>query len=377
MGKVAASFARPANEATGGGLSPALDVELRQVSKAYGNVVAVDGVSLQIEAGHFFSLLGPSGSGKSTILRLIGGFEECDAGSVLVAGRDVTRIPPFRRPTAMVFQRWALFPHLTVFDNVAFGLQMRRMSAGEVRRRVEELLLLVGLAGLERRKPNQLSGGQQQRVALARALAIQPRVLLLDEPMSSLDLKLRLQMQLELKRLQREVGTTFVYVTHDQSEAMVMSEVVAVIDGGRVHQVGPPREIYDRPKTKFVARFIGDANLLPVTAAHRRDRLVLSLGRHEFVPPSGCDSPLGAQVTLSLRYERVRIGGPDEALNFFRARVRDVIFTGSSIRYTLVSDDSEIELVAELPNDGKTPVLSPGSSTTAAWHPDSAVIVPE
>jgi spermidine/putrescine transport system ATP-binding protein len=377
MGEVVAYSARPANEATDGGPSQPLDVELRHVSKAYGTVVAVDGVSLQIEAGHFFSLLGPSGSGKSTILRLIGGFEECDAGSVLVAGRDVTRIPPFRRPTAMVFQRWALFPHLTVFDNVAFGLRMRRTSSGEVRRRVQELLSLVGLGGLERRKPNQLSGGQQQRVALARALAIQPKVLLLDEPMSSLDLKLRLQMQLELKRLQREVGTTFVYVTHDQSEAMVMSEVVAVIDGGRVHQVGPPREIYDRPKTKFVARFIGDANLLSASVARRLEGSVLCLGRHEFVPPSGFDAPHMAEVILSLRYERVRIGGPDDAPNSFRTRVRDVIFTGSSIRYTLASDDGDIELVAEISNDGTIPVLSPGSSTTAAWHPDSAVIVPE
>jgi ABC-type Fe3+/spermidine/putrescine transport system ATPase subunit len=184
-------------------------------------------------------------------------------------------------------------------------------------------------------------------------------------------------MQLELKRLQREVGTTFVYVTHDQSEAMVMSEVVAVIDGGRVHQVGPPREIYDRPKTKFVSRFIGDANLLSATAGRRRDLPVLCFARHEFVPPFGFDSPLGAHVTLSLRYERVRIGGPDDALNFFPARVRDVIFTGSSIRYTLASEDGEIELVAQLPNDGTTPLLSPGSSTTAGWHPDSAVIVPE
>jgi spermidine/putrescine transport system ATP-binding protein len=377
MGEVAASVANPASGVAGGTSAPALDVELRQVSKAYGSVLAVDGVSLQIESGHFFSLLGPSGSGKSTILRLIGGFEQCDAGSVLVAGRDVTRIPPFRRPTAMVFQRWALFPHLTVFDNIAFGLQMRRLSSGEVRRRVQDLLSLVGLAGLERRKPNQLSGGQQQRVALARALAIRPKVLLLDEPMSSLDLKLRLQMQLELKRLQREVGTTFVYVTHDQSEAMVMSEVVAVIDGGRVHQVGSPREIYDRPKTKFVARFIGDANLLSATATRRGDRPVVCVGRHEFVPPSGFDSPPGSQVSLSLRYERVRIGGPDAAINSFPARVREVIFTGSSIRYTLASDDGEIELVAELPNDGASPVLSPDSTTTAGWHPNSAVIVPE
>ncbi|HCG01657.1 MAG TPA: spermidine/putrescine ABC transporter ATP-binding protein [Chloroflexi bacterium] len=356
--------------------SGTLGVELRDVSKSYGDVVAVSEVSLKVDSGHFFSLLGPSGSGKSTILRLIGGFEECDSGAVLVAGRDVTRVPPFRRPTAMVFQRWALFPHLTVFDNVAFGLQLRRMSSDVVRKRVNDLLELVGLAGLGGRKSTQLSGGQQQRVALARALAIQPKVLLLDEPLSSLDLKLRVQMQLELKRLQREVGTTFVYVTHDQSEAMVMSEVVAVVDKGRIHQVGPPREIYDHPSTKFVAQFIGDANLLRATVKRGSGGVVLCIGNREFAPPPEMDWPNGSELTVSLRYERVLVDPALESINSFPARIRDVIFAGAFIRYSVISESGDIELVSEVPNDGSAQVLLQDAPVHAGWRPDSAVVVP-
>lgn len=377
---MAASIAKPALEvskAASTQTDAALDVELRDVSKSYGTVAAVKSVDLAIESGHFFSLLGPSGSGKSTILRLIGGFETCDTGSVLIAGRDVTEIPPFRRPTAMVFQHWALFPHMTVFENVAFGLQMRRMSRTDIRRRVDELLSLVGLSGLGGRKSTKLSGGQQQRVALARALAIQPKVLLLDEPLGSLDLKLRLQMQLELKRLQRDVGTTFVYVTHDQTEAMVMSDTVAVVDGGRILQAGAPRDIYDRPTSKFVAGFIGDTNLLPATVKRHRDGFVLQVGERALAPPPGAKLLDGDRVTLCVRYERVQLGGSPESVNSFRARIREVIFGGSVIRYSVVTEADDIRLVAEVTNDGTTAVLPLGASVVVGWRPEAAAVVPD
>lgn len=243
--------------------SPEADIVLTDVHKAYGSSPAVRGVSLTVQRGEFFSLLGPSGCGKSTTLRMIAGFERPDTGQVLIAGRDVVDVPAYRRPTNLVFQRLALFPHLTVFANVAFGLRMQRVPRGEIEPRVRDALALVGLEAMHERYPHQLSGGQQQRVALARALVNRPRVLLLDEPLGSLDLKLRLQLQRELKRIQQQVGTTFVYVTHDQSEALTMSDRMAVMNDGSVLQVGSPTEVYDRPATAFVATFIGDTNLLP------------------------------------------------------------------------------------------------------------------
>ncbi len=238
------------------------DVELREVSKHFGSIVAVDQVSLQIRRGEFFSLLGPSGCGKTTTLRMIGGLEYPTAGDVVLRGQVVTDVPPYRRATNMVFQHLALFPHLTVFENIAFGMRLKRVAPDLIARKVDEVLQLVDLPGYGSREIHQLSGGQKQRVAIARALVNEPAVLLLDEPLGALDLKLRLQMQAELKALQQRVGTTFIYVTHDQGEALTMSDRIAVMNLGRVEQVATSQEIYARPQTRFVAAFIGEANFL-------------------------------------------------------------------------------------------------------------------
>src|SRR5919109_396960 len=241
---------------------PEVDVRLDRVTKLFGDVAAVDDLSLDITTNEFFSLLGPSGCGKTTTLRIIGGFEDPSYGTVYLGGMDVTDLPPYRRDVNTVFQSYALFPHLDVFENVAFGLRRRKVSKEDVERRVADSLRLVALAGFERRKPGQMSGGQQQRVALARALVNHPRVLLLDEPLGALDLKLRKQMQLELKTIQQEVGITFIYVTHDQEEAMTMSNRLAVMRHGHIEQLGAPEDVYEHPATEFVAGFLGASNLL-------------------------------------------------------------------------------------------------------------------
>jgi ABC-type Fe3+/spermidine/putrescine transport system ATPase subunit len=240
------------------------DVELIGVSKRFGDVLAVDALDLEVRPGEFLSLLGPSGCGKTTTLRLIAGFERPDEGDIRIGGSDVSRLPPYKRDVNTVFQSYALFPHLSVGDNVGYGLKQRGLRRAERRARALEMLELVRLPGFEGRKPKQLSGGQQQRVALARALVMQPRVLLLDEPLGALDLKVRRELQIELKRIQEEIGITFVYVTHDQEEALAMSDRVAVMHGGRIEQLGAPREIYDRPATRFVADFIGETNFIRV-----------------------------------------------------------------------------------------------------------------
>jgi spermidine/putrescine transport system ATP-binding protein len=238
------------------------DVELRSITKRFGSVAAVDAIDLDVHPGEFLSLLGPSGCGKTTTLRLIAGFERPDEGEVRIGGRDVSRVPPYRRDVNTVFQSYALFPHLTVLDNVAYGLKQRGLRRAERSGRATEMLELVRLTGLGNRKPRQLSGGQQQRVALARALVMHPRVLLLDEPLGALDLKVRKELQIELKRIQEEIGITFVYVTHDQEEALAMSDRVVVMNAGRIEQIGVPREIYDTPATEWIATFIGDTNFI-------------------------------------------------------------------------------------------------------------------
>jgi ABC-type Fe3+/spermidine/putrescine transport system ATPase subunit len=260
-------------------VSAANDVELRAVTKRFDDVVAVDNVDLSVRNGEFLSLLGPSGCGKTTTLRLIAGFEQPDEGEILIAGQEVAGLPPYKRDVNTVFQSYALFPHLSVLDNVAYGLKQRGLRKPARESKAREALALVRLEQLERRKPRQLSGGQQQRVALARALVMEPKVLLLDEPLGALDLKVRKQLQIELKRIQHSVGITFVYVTHDQEEALVMSDRVAVMHAGHIEQLGPPREIYDEPASRFVADFIGETNFIKQNGrvvAVRPERLQIS-----------------------------------------------------------------------------------------------------
>jgi spermidine/putrescine transport system ATP-binding protein len=360
------------------------DVEVRGITKRFGQVVAVDAVSFGIGGGEFFSLLGPSGCGKTTTLRIIGGFEHADAGEVSIAGRWMGRTPPNRRETNMVFQRLALFPHYTVFDNVAFGLRMKRLPEREVQRRAAEALELVQMPGLAGRRIGELSGGQQQRVALARALVNQPRVLLLDEPLSSLDLKLRLQMQEELKRLQRELGTTFVYVTHDQGEALAMSDRVAVMDGGHLLQVGPPMEIYERPRTRFVANFIGDANLIDgIVDSLNGDTVAVRAGSVTVhARRQGWERP-GHPVTVCVRPERVRIDsrGPGAGPGVPGAprggalpgRVEDRAFTGSLVKYRLAV--AGLRLHAAVPYASGAPLQQIGDDIAAWWDPQQAVTV--
>ena len=283
--------------------NPPVEIRLIDLQKRFGTVRAVDGVSLDVRQGEFFSLLGPSGCGKTTTLRMIGGFELPTGGRILLRDRDITDDPPDKRPVNMVFQHYALFPHLDVGDNIAFGLRRRHVGRADIVRRVGEALTLVRLDGYERRKPSHLSGGQQQRIALARALVNRPTVLLLDEPLGALDLKLRRQLQLELKRIQTEVGITFVYVTHDQEEALTMSDRIAVMHAGRIEQLGTPEELYERPATRFVADFIGTTNLLHGTV-ETADAVRLHSGELARVAPIGL--AIGTAVEICLARNRSR-----------------------------------------------------------------------
>jgi len=309
------------------------DIELVDVVKSFKETVAVDHVSLEIPRGAFYSLLGPSGCGKTTTLRIIAGLESPDSGDVRLRGERVNDVPPFRRNLGMVFQGLALFPHLNVFNNVAYGLRIRRRGPSEIRRKVKDYLALVGLAGLERRRIPQLSGGQQQRVALARALVTEPPVILLDEPLGALDLKLRIQMQLELKRIHRQVGTTFVFVTHDQGEAMAMSDRVAVMSGGKVEQEGTPEEIYYRPKTAFVADFIGETNLLEGIADRGAVRLA---GDLELAALPDLGLPEGERVFVSLRPEAIALeAGAANRQVRWTGDVEETVFRGTNALVTV------------------------------------------
>jgi ABC-type Fe3+/spermidine/putrescine transport system ATPase subunit len=348
------------------------EVGVQAITKRFGPVVAVQAVTFTVRAGEFFSLLGPSGCGKTTTLRAIGGFETVDEGDILIGGRPMGRLPPNRRETNMVFQRLALFPHYSVFDNVAFGLRMRRLAAAELRRRVAEALDRVELGTLGERRISELSGGQQQRVALARALVNEPRVLLLDEPLSALDLKLRLQLQEELKRLQRELGTTFIYVTHDQGEALAMSDRIGVMAGGRLEQVGTPLEIYERPTTRFVAGFIGDANLLEATAeAIEAEEVVARVGAARVRARRQGWEELGASLTVCVRPERVRLG--PAAGHGLAGRVEDRAFSGSLVKYRL--GVAGLRVHAAVPYARGTHLFEVGEDVNVAWDGEQAVTV--
>jgi spermidine/putrescine ABC transporter ATP-binding subunit len=315
-----------------------IDLELRNVVKRYGDFVAVKGVSLEVQAGELLTLLGPSGCGKTTLLRILTGFLAPDEGEIVIRGQVVNDLPPHRRDTAMVYQSYALFPHMTIFDNVAFGLRMRRLPKADIQRRVGEALELVRLDGLERRFPGQLSGGQQQRVALARALVVRPSVLLLDEPLSNLDAKLREQVRGEIRQLQQTLGITTVFVTHDQAEALALSDRIAVMNHGRVEQVGTPAEIYEQPATTFVVDFIGRINLLEgevFTVDHDAAVIRLPDGLH-LRTASGLRCLPGERVAVGIRPEQIVIGAETHdatAANVFRATVENVTYLGESLHY--------------------------------------------
>src|SRR5258705_4891318 len=323
-------------------------IELSGVVKEFharGEVItAVAGIDLDIREGEFFSLLGPSGCGKTTTMRMIAGFEEPTQGVIRLHGRDVTNVSPNKRDVNMVFQSYALFPHMNVFENVAFGLRRKAVAKPEITRRVGEMLGIVGLAGREKRRPRELSGGQQQRVALARALVNKPRALLLDEPLGALDLKLRQAMQVELKRIQREVGITFVYVTHDQGEALTMSDRIAVMNDGAIEHLGTPREIYERPATKFVANFIGTSNILSGTVSSlEAGHAVIAIGAGERIMTPLRDHVVGVGETLelSVRPEKIEISATlpraGDQLSVVRGQVTEVVYLGTSTNYNVAT----------------------------------------
>ena len=331
------------------------DLELRDVTKRFGEVVALEAVSLDIARGQFVTLLGPSGCGKTTTLRIVAGFEAQTAGSVSIRGESVDGLPAYRRNVNTVFQNYALFPHLSVFENVAFGLRVKSRPAAEIRCTVGQALEQVRLGGLDRRRPHELSGGQQQRVALARALVNHPAILLLDEPLGALDLKLRKEMQLELKRVHREVGITFIYVTHDQEEALTMSDLIAVMDAGRIVQLAPPREIYDRPRTTFVANFVGVSNLLAgvVRESAGRSATIEVEGGWLFGKTLERPPAAGERVLVAVRPEKLRVTKDGRGL---RGQLEDFVYLGSRATLVVRLDGDRLlqveDSTAELQNGG-------------------------
>jgi len=342
--------------------------------------VAVNEADFSIGSGEFFSMLGPSGCGKTTTLRMIAGFETPTEGAIRLEGRDVSRVPPHKRNVNTVFQHYALFPHMTVWDNIAYGPRSMKKDKAEVKRRVDELLEIVRLTDFAERKPAQLSGGQQQRVALARALVNYPSALLLDEPLGALDLKLRQVMQFELKRIQREVGITFIYVTHDQEEALTMSDRIAVMNAGNVDQIGSPTEIYDRPSTVFVASFIGQANLWAGRQTGRTNRDFVEievLGTTLKARPGDTTIEPGGHATLMVRPERVRVSmdAPTDDVATVQATVTDLCFQGPVVRLSMAaSDDSPI--LAHIGAEQDLPMLRPGDHVHVSWAPDASLVLP-
>jgi spermidine/putrescine transport system ATP-binding protein len=363
--------------AVGGGQS----VEVRSLSRTFGGVAALDSVSLVVPAGEFLSILGPSGCGKTTLLRIIAGLDYADAGLVLIDGRDVTEMPANKRPTKLVFQRGALFPHKSVFQNVAYPLERLGRRRPEIRKSVAEALAMVRLTDLSERRPSQLSGGQAQRVALARALVAKPPVLLLDEPLSALDLSLRKEMQLELRQLQDALGTTFIYVTHDQEEALTMSTRIVVMRDGHVVQVGTPREIYDNPTSIFASTFIGDSNLLLGEIVACRDGVAtVRVAEHELRVVEQRELATGTPVALSIRPERIstaRVDLEDDSWNRLPGTVLELVFLGSRIRARLASAGTTV-WVQEAPSTQAADRLVVHGSTTIGWRiEDGRLILPD
>ncbi len=346
------------------------DVRIERLTKRFDDVVAVDDISLEIERGQFFALLGPSGCGKTTTLRMIGGFEDPTAGRIYLGDRDVGRLPSYKRDVNTVFQSYALFPHLSIYENVAFGLRRRGMKGEELMSQTLEALELVGLTGLEKRRPRQLSGGQQQRIALARALVNRPRVLLLDEPLGALDLKLRKQMQLELKRIQHEVGITFIHVTHDQEEAMTMADQIVVMSRGRIEQVGSPEELYEHPATAFVAGFLGVSNLLSGRVAGR-ERVVLEGGIEISVPQGALGGRTG-HVSVGIRPEKIRVGSAEP--NHLTGTVSESAYIGVSTQYIVETSAGAVSIYVQNERSGSSG-LAVGEELTLSWSPESTFVV--
>jgi spermidine/putrescine transport system ATP-binding protein len=347
--------------------SSTADVRLDHVTKEFDDVTAVDDLSLEIERGSFFALLGPSGCGKTTTLRMIGGFEEPTEGTIYLGDEPVSGKAPYKRDVNTVFQSYALFPHLTIFENVAFGLRRRGVRGRDVRGRVLDILSLVGLKGLDRRKPRQLSGGQQQRVALARALVNRPRVLLLDEPLGALDLKLRKQMQLELKAIQNDVGITFIHVTHDQEEAMTMADTIAIMNAGRIEQLGAPTDLYERPETAFVASFLGISNLLPGTVLGP-GRVRLEDGTEVRMPEAILNGRSG-KVAVGVRPEKIRLGHGEE--NRLTGRLLETAYVGVATQYVLETRAGNVSVYVQ----NSEPGVAEQAPNQISWSPDSTFVV--
>jgi spermidine/putrescine transport system ATP-binding protein len=340
------------------------DVRLEDVTKRFDEVVAVDDLTLDVESGKFYALLGPSGCGKTTTLRMIGGFEEPSAGTIYLGDRAVTGLPPYKRDVNTVFQSYALFPHLTIFENVAFGLRRKGVRGETMKGQVDHMLEIVGLAGYGNRKPRQLSGGQQQRVALARALVNVPRVLLLDEPLGALDLKLRKEMQLELKSIQHEMGLTFIHVTHDQEEAMTMADVIVVMNGGRIEQLGDPAELYERPATEFVANFLGVSNLLPGTIENGGVRLADGAMLHVARPL--LDGHTGS-ISVGIRPEKLRIGPGENTLS---GEIIERAYVGVATQYVVNTTHGQVSVYVQGAGSH-----TPGEQLQLSFAPDDPFVV--
>jgi spermidine/putrescine transport system ATP-binding protein len=361
---------------------PEVDVRLERVTKRFGDVVAVDDLSLDIAEGEFFSMLGPSGCGKTTTLRMIGGFEDPSLGTVYLGGRDVTDLPPYRRDVNTVFQSYALFPHLNVMENVAFGLRRKKVDKGDIKTRVTDAMRLVDLVGFEDRKPAQMSGGQQQRVALARALVNHPKVLLLDEPLGALDLKLRKQMQLELKRIQQEVGITFIYVTHDQEEAMTMSNRIAVMRLGRIEQLGEPETVYENPSTEFVASFLGASNLLEGElkdgSSNGEATVLLTAGHTVRLPSARVPTQSSNRLKVGVRPEKISIAREGAEVpnghNSVNGRVTMSTYIGVSHQYK-VEAAGGTEVTVYVQNLGAERSPGQGEQVVLSWKPEHTFAV--
>jgi spermidine/putrescine transport system ATP-binding protein len=371
----AASDVAPNPVATDGAL------RIEHVTKRFGDVTAVNDVDLQIGSGEFFSLLGPSGCGKTTTLRLVAGFETPTAGRILVGDDDLTPIRPAKRPLNMVFQDYALFPHLSVADNIAFGLKIKRLTRAEQTQRIAEALQTMRLDGLSDRRPAQLSGGQRQRVALARALVNRPRALLLDEPLGALDLQLRKQMQTELRRVHQQTGTTFLYVTHDQEEALTMSDRIAVMNDGRVEQLADPRTLYERPSSMFVAEFIGTTNLLVMAEAEWAGSILrCALGEGQRLTVSGGAAGAAHGVQVTVRPERIALNSADPAAlddsySLVRGIVVEMVYLGSLTQVVIDLSIGERLVVHALSDVAQVRSLAPGDPVVATWSPESAHVI--